>query len=101
VNAWTDGRPQLVNELIRNAAYRNGILPSEVLCDSHYPAFVRARREVMQTLRRSGYSLTRIGKVLGGLHHSTVLHHLQSVPQAPPAPAFNPDVPDESGIWAI
>jgi chromosomal replication initiation ATPase DnaA len=99
--AWTDGRPRIVNQLIQTAACRHGILPREVLEHSRESARVHARRDVMQALRERGYSLNQIGRTLGGLHHSTVLHHLQGIPISVPALPFNPDQPDESGIWAI
>lgn len=101
---WATGRPQLVSDMIAIAAAAESIHPTAVLSRSHEPPCVRARRDVICQLRRRGYSLTRIGRLLGGLHHSSVLYNLKQAEQKPPkptVPTWNPDVPDESGIWAI
>lgn len=111
---WNLGRPRAISKLIQEVATRRELMPSEILSDSQEPPFVMARREIMIELRKRGYSLTRIGKALGGLHHSTVLYNLQQpltpaqavvepvVPQrVPQAATYTFDVPDESGIWAI
>lgn len=68
-----------------------------ILKGSRHAISCAARREVIRQLRRYGYSLALIGKVLGGFHHTTILHHLRNE-RAPER--VNPEIPDESGIWA-
>ena len=49
----------------------------EITGGSRYARLVRARWAVMLALREAGWSSARIGRALGGRHHTTVLHGLK------------------------
>lgn len=63
---------------IRAAAERNDCTPEGVTGPLHHPNLVAARREVTRELRGRKWSLPRIGRLLGGRHHTTILHYLQT-----------------------
>jgi len=94
--SWKAGRPKAVCEAVQIAARTHNLAPERILARSHERQPVAARRDVATHLRGRGYSLPQIGRALG-LHHSTVLHYLQT------APSFLDEWTgvDESGIWAI
>ena len=94
--------------LIKDAARLEGCEPWEVTTGRSFPHTVRARARVARILRAKGWSLNRIGKALGR-HHTSILHllknvHLEEFPAIVAVvdePEFDPNQPDESGIWAI
>jgi DNA-binding NarL/FixJ family response regulator len=99
--SWKSGRPKAVCEAIQIAARAFGLEPEAVLRRTNERQPVAARRYVAVQLRVRGYSTTQIGRVLG-LHHTTVLYHLQARPRcAPPRPPIEWNGIDESGVWAI
>ena len=87
--------------VVRKSAEAYGLSVEEVLGPSHEPHLVPARRAAAQRLRAAGWSLPRIGRVMGGRHHTSVWYWLRSAPPPPPATAYDPDAPDYSGEWAI
>lgn len=94
--SWRYGRPDRACDVISRTAAAYRILPQMILKGSRHAISCEARREVIRQLRRYGYSLALIGRVLGGFHHTTILHHLQMAR----TPDRVGDVPDESGLWA-
>lgn len=53
-----------------------GVSTIEVFGAGRKQPLVVARRRIAKILRRRGYSLNAIGRVLGGRDHSTILHYL-------------------------
>lgn len=98
---WSHGKSSREQEAIIRAANAHGISPRMVLSKSHEPDIVAARRDVIVELRKARYSCCKIGKVLGGLHHTTILHHLRKVEPLTPQRSFDFEIPDTSGEWAI
>lgn len=98
-NSWKFSRPPDVCAVIEHAAARYRISPRAVLGPSHEPRFVRARCQVIGELHKRGYSSPRIGRLLGGLHHSTVRYHLLKAAARCALPPVDVSAPDESGIW--
>lgn len=95
-------KSQLAATLIARAEARNELEPGTVISKWQGGPAVQARREVAAELRERGWSLPRIGKVLGGRHHTTVLNYLIGKRgMSVTIPAFDPTATDESGIWAI
>jgi chromosomal replication initiation ATPase DnaA len=64
---------------------------------SNEARIVAARAEVMRRLRERGFSLPQIGRWLGGMHHTSVFHHVGKLRSNEPD-VFTPDL---SGEWAI
>lgn len=90
--------PQAVIVAFKTAERDFGVTREEILSASKIPAFVAPRAYIARRLKAQGYSLTRIGKYLGGRCHATVYKYLQDPVR--PAP-FDFAAPDESGVWAI
>lgn len=103
---WTGARPPEVCNAIRTAAEVYSLSPRVVLFGTSWAA-AHARRQVIHKLRSQGMSVTRIGRYLGGIHHTTVTHHLSIPPDPPPVvPVFVPKswlrtLEEDSGHWAI
>jgi len=95
---WTAGRPKLVCDLIRQAALQVGIPPQEVVRRSNEMRPVAARRKVARQLRCRRYSLNQIGR---WLHHATILHYLEGMPDPAAVLEGIADHVDLSGEWAI
>jgi hypothetical protein len=99
---WTTGRPAFVCELIRHAAADHLTTPAMLLSKSRQRNVVEARWQVIRGIAadQRKFSLSEIGRWLGGMHHTTVLHCLQLQDTRPyastaPVPApFNPDSTD-------
>ena len=72
--------PDIGRRLVAAMADRHGITV-EQLCRRQNPrqrgSLKIARWETMDLLERQGFSLLIIGKLLGGLNHTTVLHGLK------------------------
>lgn len=96
--------PKKALDILRAQASKYGVRPSEITNSTCRDSMVtRARREVCRDLRRRGWSLTRIGRVVG-LNHTSVLKHTRDIPFAhpkPPSKEAKPWEPDYSGEWAI
>ncbi len=95
----------LVRHLVHEAAVQFGMLDSEVLAPGKTKFKVSARWHVASELRRRGYSLPEIGRMMGGYHHTTIMNLLcarryRHEPR-PPLGAWDRDAPDLSGEWAI
>jgi chromosomal replication initiation ATPase DnaA len=97
VRSWRCQKPRRACEAIARAAKAHHVMPRMVLKGSNEPVCVRARHQAIWELRRLGYSTPLIGRLLGGLHHSTVLYHLRQELPLPPPVCY--DAPDESGLW--
>ena len=97
--SWRSQKPRAACDAIERAADANHITPQMVMKGPQHAAVVRARRQAISALRVLGYSTPLIGRMLGGLHHTTVLYHLQKAPDLPREP-FDAGAPDESGVWA-
>lgn len=74
--------PSAVEVAIKNAASSRGLSRYLLLMKDSHRILVEARREVFLELRRQGYSLAWISRWFD-MSHTTVLHHLKSVRDAP------------------
>jgi chromosomal replication initiation ATPase DnaA len=76
-----------------------GVPVVEIIHGGQQRNTVAARRAACLRFRALGYSLKQIGKILGGMHYTSILYHVGPKPAAvPPVPAPCPDL---SGEWAI
>lgn len=88
-NTWPQGR-----RIIAAVALRHGLTPEQLQKNGKggggFHFIVRARAEaVVQIREQLNYSLTLIGRILGGFHHSTILHLVEkygNVETAAPTP---------------
>lgn len=66
--------PMRIRGLIRNVGRARGVDPLMIIGGSHRKGIVAARDVVAATLRRDGFSLPEIGRMLdrthGAIHHS-------------------------------
>ncbi len=95
---WHEGRPPAAVIVIRKAAQQFHITPRMLLSKSSTQPLPAARRLAMKGLHDLGYSTPMIGRVLGGLHHSTVVCGLQKRTKETD---YSFPIPDYSGEWAI
>ena len=74
-----DARPVFVGieAVLSVAAQRVGVPVAVLKSRRQWHWLARARQAVMVVLHDAGLSLTRIGSVLGGRDHSTVIHGLK------------------------
>ena len=96
--------PFFVRKLFEQTAAKHDISVDYMLKRGRSMEQLRARAEVAYLLRARGWSLPRIGRALGGMHHTSVMHSLKvhylpdmgrkREPSAIPCP-------DLSGEWAI
>lgn len=97
--------PPRIQRMVLQLCRAYGIVPAEVLGGSRTKTreAVDVRREVARMLRTEGWSYPRIGRLLGAMHHTSVLHLLRSEGRATKKkpPAYDSGVPDLSGEWAI
>jgi chromosomal replication initiation ATPase DnaA len=63
--------------IVRAVAAFHGLSMDELLRPNRQQGRVRARWEAMWQLRASGLSLPAVGRAMGGMHHTTVLHGLR------------------------
>jgi hypothetical protein len=90
--------PLRLKSLIDEMAAKHDVTAVELLSETKTSRNAAARRELIREMKnRFDYSASRIGLLLR-LHHTTVLYHLKGMPAPVP---FDPNTPDESGIWAI
>jgi chromosomal replication initiation ATPase DnaA len=66
-----------MQNIVQDAAFKFGVPESEIIGPSKSKTTVKARKQVYKQAHSEGYSLTEIGKFLGGRHHTTVLHGLK------------------------
>lgn len=64
--------------LMGDIAAKYNLSVREIKGNSRHRHLLVARREIAETLRDSGWSTTRIGKLIGGRHHTTVINWLHS-----------------------
>ena len=70
LKTWTPPK-----QIIQEAAQKHGITVSELIGESRCKHYVIARQEAAYRIRKEcGYGLPRIGKLLGGRDHTTILH---------------------------
>jgi chromosomal replication initiation ATPase DnaA len=91
----TQFRPNVAAKVISEACAAEGVWPASVVRGCRARRVVAARRRAIRKLRDLGYSLPKIGRMLGGLHHTSVAYHLAGYEP------YSPDTPDLSGEWAI
>ncbi len=100
--AWSSGKPPRVANIIAAAAGRCNTTPRMVLSGSREAPVMRAKRMVIRDLRDLGLSLATIGRYLGGMHHTSILHHLREESRRQAVSGdYDPEAPDFSGEWAI
>lgn len=66
----------ILPELFALAAQRHDTTPQQIRAKGSQRHLVSARREIASELRRHGWSYPRIGKALGGRHHTTIMYLL-------------------------
>ncbi len=66
--------PLTGRQLIQAVADALEVSYGEIIGHGRHRAFVEARAVVVQVLRNRGWSYPRIGKLMGGRDHSTVIH---------------------------
>jgi Bacterial dnaA protein helix-turn-helix len=101
--------PPRVAQALKRAAQKYETTPQMICSRNRTPHLVEARRFVACELRAAGYSLPRIGRYLGDLHHSTILVLLRGGRVAYDADRVRRRAPrqdkawepDYSGEWAI
>lgn len=74
-------RPEVlsaVEAIKRRIAAEAGITVEELVSKSREWRFVAPRRRFVREIRPLGFSLPEIGRLLGGRHHTTVLHLLRN-----------------------
>lgn len=100
-------RPPRVETVIAATCQKHNVSRTDLMSAARcmMPRVVRAREEVCVELRKWNWSYSRIGKSLGGLHHTTVRSALIRAGAAPLTGPVIRDcdfsVPDFSGEWAI
>lgn len=103
-------RPPAAEAIICDVVRELGITREELFSDRRFPILVEARSRIIIRLHELKYSSTRIGRVLGGMHHTAVLYHLGRSISGEVRPKngkrkapeiYDLTAPDESGIWAI
>jgi hypothetical protein len=84
--------PTTPGGVLADVAARYGVPVAQILGPTSERQVVDARVAAAHGLRELGLSYPRIGKAVGGRHHSTVMHYLAKPVPAPPAnPASLPD----------
>ncbi len=68
----------ILARLVSEAADNYQIHRSQVLEHGNFPRQVAARAYVAEHLRKRGHSLPAIGRLIGGFHHTTVMHLLRT-----------------------
>ncbi len=64
-----------VPEILASVAMLHLMTPTQLLERRRHHSLIEARRDVILALYRRGATVSQIGRVLG-LHHTTVIHHL-------------------------
>lgn len=75
--AFAPTLPLSGNRVLRRAAERNGFIVSQLTGECRKRPLVRCRWAVMRALTEKGWSSPRIGRLLGGRDHTTILHGLK------------------------
>lgn len=68
--------PEAARQILREVAIEHRLNRDEILGRLRWPEFVAARIDVAHRLRERGYSMPRIGAVLGR-HHSTIIYYFK------------------------
>ena len=95
--------------MMRAEAERHGVAFADVVAPGRRGERVTvARRAIANRLRLEGHSLPEIGRIMGGLHHTTVLYMLRRASAAPAHPTNTKektemltDLVAETDTWAI
>lgn len=61
-------------DIIREVAQSHGLAPSDIKGQERRRPVAWARQEAMARLYEYGLSLGTVARLLGGLHHTTVIH---------------------------
>ena len=72
-DALTSDHERELEALLITVAVHHGIRVDEMKCSIRTWDFVRARRDFALRAQARGYSLSVIGRCLGGRHHTTIL----------------------------
>lgn len=74
-----------VREILQRCADNHGVTPADIVGDRRFKPIVHARQEAMYRLRdlrtfegARRFSLPRIGQLLGGRDHTTILHGVRA-----------------------
>lgn len=88
-----------VRSYCAEAAMLFGTTPDKVIGKGGDRRASSARRYVMHTLRRDGFGIAEIGRMLGGRHHTTVM---KAIDQPVPVPARVKIHPQQmwTNLWA-
>lgn len=62
--------------ILKSECDRVGVTITDVCGRSKSPDVLAVRKRICVAAADAGYSTTRIGRALGGRHHTTVLHYL-------------------------
>ena len=96
--------PPLVQSSLARSAALYEVSVHEILSDSQRFPLALARASVSIELRKAGYSLPAIARHLRK-SHTTIMYYLRGCKRRrlvePDAPPYDPNAPDESGVWAI
>ena len=101
----TMGVPASIQEIIRQVSRKYEVTPKTILGGAQFYPLPQARAELAHRMRMRGYSLNRIGAIMGK-HHTSVYAMVQRFNRSVEAEAeeyvaYDPNSPDDSGIWAI
>lgn len=94
--------PDSVKKALQRSAELHQCTVDEILSRSRQVPLSAARASAAKQLRANGCSLHTIGRYLGVDHTSVVYYCRQgavALPPAEPEPSYDPNAPDESGIW--
>lgn len=92
-------RPARVQAILNRVALECGLSVAEMLTRRQHAPLVSARRRAARRMRTElRLSLQAIGRMLGGLNHTTVRAYCQSIDRKV---GYDFSAPDESGWWAI
>lgn len=68
-----------VMSVVRRVSNESGVSVADIIGPRRFGGMVRARQLVMHRAKQEGFSLTQIGRALGGRDHTTVMHGQQRV----------------------
>lgn len=72
------GRRQFAESIVADVAHRHKLIPRDLTGPDRFAHFVAARREAARVLWHLGIYAKEIGNALGGRHHTTILHYVET-----------------------